>query len=58
MELNVVAENLPDVWWRFPILVLSAAQNGILEEVIVVGYLLNRLDSSASGRARPSPSAR
>jgi membrane protease YdiL (CAAX protease family) len=44
VELNVVAENLPDVWWRFPILVLSAAQNGILEEVLVVGYLLNRLD--------------
>jgi membrane protease YdiL (CAAX protease family) len=44
VELNVVAENLPDVWWRFPVLVLSAAQNGILEEVIVVGYLLSRLE--------------
>jgi membrane protease YdiL (CAAX protease family) len=44
VELNVVAENLPDIWWRFPVLVLAAAQNGILEEVIVVGYLLSRLD--------------
>jgi membrane protease YdiL (CAAX protease family) len=44
VELNVVAENLPDVWWRIPVLLLSAAQNGILEEVIVVGYLLSRLD--------------
>ena len=44
VELNVVAENLPDVWWRIPILILSAAQNAILEEVIVVGYLLSRLD--------------
>jgi membrane protease YdiL (CAAX protease family) len=44
VELNVVAENLPGVWWRFPVLVLSAAQNGIYEEVIVVGYLLSRLD--------------
>jgi membrane protease YdiL (CAAX protease family) len=44
IELNVVAENLPAVWWRFPVLVLSAAQNGILEEIIVVGYLLSRLD--------------
>src|SRR5579859_1564305 len=44
VELNVVAENLPNVWWRFPVLVLSAAQNGIYEEVIVVGYLLSRLD--------------
>ena len=44
VELNVVAENLPDVWWRIPVLLLSAVQNGILEEVIVVGYLLSRLD--------------
>jgi membrane protease YdiL (CAAX protease family) len=44
VELNVVAENLPDVWWRIPVLLLSAAQNGILEEIIVVGYLLSRLD--------------
>ena len=44
VELNVVAENLPDVWWRIPVLLLSAAQNGILEEVVVVGYLLSRLD--------------
>jgi membrane protease YdiL (CAAX protease family) len=44
VELNVVAENLPDVWWRIPILLLSAAQNAILEEVVVLGYLLSRLD--------------
>jgi membrane protease YdiL (CAAX protease family) len=43
-NLNVVAENLPDVWWRIPVLILSAAQNATLEEVIVVGYLLTRLD--------------
>jgi hypothetical protein len=44
VSLNVVAENLPDVWWRIPILLLSALQNSILEEVIVVGYLMSRLD--------------
>jgi membrane protease YdiL (CAAX protease family) len=44
VELNVVAENLPDIWWRFPVLILSAAQNAAVEEVIVVGYLLSRLD--------------
>ena len=44
VELNVVAENLPDVWWRIPVLILSAAQNAILEEVIVLGYLLSRLE--------------
>ncbi|WP_415947203.1 CPBP family intramembrane glutamic endopeptidase [Streptomyces sp. KLOTTS4A1] len=43
-NLTVVPEALPDVWWKFPVLILSAAQNSVLEEVIVVGYLLRRLD--------------
>jgi membrane protease YdiL (CAAX protease family) len=43
-ELDVVPENLPDVWWRIPVLILSAAQNATVEEVIVVGYLLTRLE--------------
>lgn len=44
VELNVVAEGLPDVWWRIPVLIFSAVQNATVEEVIVVGYLLTRLD--------------
>jgi membrane protease YdiL (CAAX protease family) len=43
ISLNVVAESLPDVWWRIPMLLLSAFQNGLLEEVLVTGYLLTRL---------------
>ncbi|MGA5799206.1 CPBP family intramembrane glutamic endopeptidase [Streptomyces cellulosae] len=43
-NLTVVPEALPEVWWKYPVLILSAAQNSILEEVIVVGYLLRRLD--------------
>jgi membrane protease YdiL (CAAX protease family) len=43
-ELNVVAENLPDIWWRIPVLLLSALQNATVEEVVVVGYLISRLD--------------
>ena len=42
-NLTVVPENLPEVWWRIPVLVLSAAQNAILEEVLLCGYLLHRL---------------
>jgi membrane protease YdiL (CAAX protease family) len=42
-NLTVVPEALPDVWWKYPVLVLSALQNAVLEEVIVVGYLLRRL---------------
>jgi membrane protease YdiL (CAAX protease family) len=44
ISLTVVPENLPAVWWRIPILILNAAQDGILEEVLVIGYLLRRLD--------------
>ncbi len=43
IALNIVAESLPDVWWRIPVLLLSAFQNGLLEEVVVLGYLLTRL---------------
>ena len=42
-SLNIVAANLPNVWWRIPVLLLSALQDGILEEVLVVGYLISRL---------------
>ncbi|AGJ53628.1 membrane protease YdiL (CAAX protease family) [Streptomyces avidinii] len=42
-NLTVVPESLPDVWWKFPVLILSAVQNSLVEEVIVVGYLLRRL---------------
>jgi membrane protease YdiL (CAAX protease family) len=31
-------------WWTFPILVAGAAQNAVLEEVIVTGYLIRRLE--------------
>jgi membrane protease YdiL (CAAX protease family) len=42
-NLAVVPAHLPPVWWRIPVLLLAAAQNGILEEVLVAGYLLHRL---------------
>ncbi|WP_422125576.1 CPBP family intramembrane glutamic endopeptidase [Streptomyces caatingaensis] len=42
-NLTVVPESLPDVWWKFPVLIASAVQNAVLEEVVVVGYLLRRL---------------
>ncbi len=39
-------------WWTIPILLLAAARSGLLEEVIVCGYLLRRLDQLGWGRAR------
>jgi membrane protease YdiL (CAAX protease family) len=49
-NLTVVPESLPHVWWRIPVLIASAVQNAVVEEVIVVGYLLRRL-----GQLRFSP---
>lgn len=31
------------MWWTIPVLILSALKNGVLEEVLVVGYLTERL---------------
>jgi membrane protease YdiL (CAAX protease family) len=44
IALNIVPESLPAVWWRIPVLLLSAAHDGLLEDVLVIGYLLRRLD--------------
>jgi membrane protease YdiL (CAAX protease family) len=44
VSLNVVPESLPAVWWRIPVLLLDALQNGLLEEIVVIGYLLLRLE--------------
>ena len=30
-------------WWTVPVLIIAAAQNAVLEEVIMVGYLFTRL---------------
>ena len=49
INTTVVPEALPMLWWTVPILVLSAAQNAILEEVVVVGYLMTRLRELAWG---------
>ncbi|WP_209325883.1 CPBP family intramembrane glutamic endopeptidase [Brevibacterium renqingii] len=45
--LGITAEvqpaNLGDHWWTIPVLILSAAKNGILEEVIIFGFGAQRL---------------
>lgn len=40
---TVVPSGLGEYWWTVPVLVLSAIQNAVLEEVVVVGFLLTRL---------------
>jgi membrane protease YdiL (CAAX protease family) len=43
IDTSVIPEALPAVWWTVPVLLLSAIQNALLEEVVVVGYLMTRL---------------
>jgi len=43
LSLTVDASTLTDTWWRVPVTVLIAIENGFLEEVLVVGYLITRL---------------
>ncbi len=44
INLTVAPTTLNDVWWRLPVLILAAIENGFLEEALVVGYLLTRLE--------------
>ncbi len=43
LNATVVPTALNEHWWTLPVLVLAAAQNALLEEVVVVGYLITRL---------------
>ena len=47
INTTVIPEALPLVWWTVPVLLLSAVQNALVEEVVVVGYLMNRLREMA-----------
>jgi membrane protease YdiL (CAAX protease family) len=40
-------------WWTIPVLVLGALQNALLEEVVVVGYLIRRLEQIGWGAVAP-----
>lgn len=42
INTQVSPANLAAAWWTVPILILRAAMNGILEEVVMVGYLFTR----------------
>ncbi len=42
ITVSVQASALDAHWWTVPVLVLAALQNGLLEEVVAVGYLFER----------------
>lgn len=41
---KVVPAELPNYWWAVPVLLLAAVRAALLEEVLVVGYLFDRLE--------------
>ncbi|WP_026553975.1 CPBP family intramembrane glutamic endopeptidase [Arthrobacter sp. 35W] len=41
---EIITSALDAHWWTIPVLVLSAIRHALVEEIIVVGYLLNRLE--------------
>jgi membrane protease YdiL (CAAX protease family) len=43
INLTVAAQGLPDQWWRVPVLILGAFENAVVEEVVVLGFVLHRL---------------
>ncbi|MBB4931470.1 membrane protease YdiL (CAAX protease family) [Lipingzhangella halophila] len=43
LSTTVSPSSLNDHWWALPVLLLQAVKNGVLEEVIVVGYLMLRM---------------
>jgi membrane protease YdiL (CAAX protease family) len=42
LNTEVRGSGLADNWWTLPVLILSAAQNAVLEEVIMIGFLFTR----------------
>jgi len=43
MNAEVEPSALHDSWWRIPVLIIAAFANGFAEEIVVVGYLITRL---------------
>jgi membrane protease YdiL (CAAX protease family) len=50
ITVNVDASSLAAYWWSIPVLLLSAIRAGLQEEVIVIGYLYERLARLGWGR--------
>jgi membrane protease YdiL (CAAX protease family) len=50
ITVDVDPAALASYWWTVPVLLLSAARSGLQEEVIVIGYLYERLGGLGWGR--------
>jgi membrane protease YdiL (CAAX protease family) len=44
ITVDVIPAALAAHWWTVPVLILQAVKNAVLEEVVVAGYLIQRLE--------------
>lgn len=49
INTDISAANLTSVWWMVPMLLLRAVMNGVLEEVVMLGYLFTRWQQRGGG---------
>lgn len=52
LSTTIATSGLASHWWTVPVLVLAAAQNAVLEEVVMVGYLFTRWGQAGWSRWR------
>src|SRR5450830_1746924 len=45
ITVQVTASALNTYWWTVPVLILAALRNALVEEVVVVGYLMTRFEA-------------
>lgn len=51
INATIIPSGLDAYWWTIPVLVLAAIYNAVLEEVVVVGFLMTRLKQASWGAA-------
>lgn len=49
LSSRIVPAELPDYWWVIPVLLLAAVKASLLEEVVIIGYLFDRLTKLGIG---------
>jgi membrane protease YdiL (CAAX protease family) len=49
LSVQVAAAQVAGNWWDWPLLLIQAAANAVLEEVVILGFLLHRLEQWGMG---------
>ncbi|WP_375475887.1 CPBP family intramembrane glutamic endopeptidase [uncultured Jatrophihabitans sp.] len=52
LNAQLIVTDFPDVWYRIPVLLLDAFQDGVAEEIVVGAFVLTRLGQLGWSRSR------